>query len=140
MARKIEFEYFPDIHFDNLNQPFVVHRPKISIKLINNRKTSISFLALVDSGSDRNLFPATLGEDVGLKIKTGLQKQIFGIGGHELQSFTHQVTIILKDYSFKTEVDFSFDQDIPLLGREGFFNHFKRIDFKQNKKKIIFRI
>lgn len=37
-----------------------------------------------------------------------------------------------------TEIDFSYEQEIPLLGRIKFFDQFKRVTFKEKEKIIEF--
>ncbi|KKQ34188.1 MAG: hypothetical protein US51_C0049G0005 [Microgenomates group bacterium GW2011_GWA2_37_6] len=56
-----------------------------------------------------------------------------------LYAYLHRVTLHLEGYSFDTLVNFSEEQAFPLLGREGFFNHFKQVvfDYKSKRLRII---
>lgn len=90
---------------------------------------------LIDSGSDRNLFPAQWGEMVGIKINKGRLRKIGGIGKSEpIEAYTHSVVLIIGTYKFQAEADFSYAQAIPLVGREGFFDHFAEVRFCQKDK------
>lgn len=80
------------------------------------------------------IFPAALGELMHLKIKSGEKKIIFGIGDSKIVAYTHQLKVYLGSANFFTEIDFSFEQTTPLLGRDGFFNHFKTVSFNENEK------
>lgn len=108
-----------------------IYRPFVPIKLCYKHQLSKNaFNALLDSGCDQNLFPAELGELVGIRIKKGQQKCIGGIGGIKITAYTHIVKLFLKNYDFDTVVDFSYEQQVPLLGRTGFIDCFKEVTFK----------
>lgn len=92
--------------------------------------------SLVDSGSDRNLFPAEIGENIGIKIKNELSQEVGGIEGIKITAFTHRVKIYLGSYEINTFIDFSYEQKVPLLGRNGFFNYFKNVTFREKDKMI----
>ena len=92
--------------------------------------------ALVDSGSHRNLFPAYVGEKIGFNVQKGIYQNIGGIGGVGIEAFTHPVKIFIRDFSFETFIDFSYKQQVPILGRNGFFNFFTKVIFKE-KERII---
>lgn len=95
---------------------------------------------MVDSGSDRNLFPAKLGELIDIDIKSGDIRPIQGIGNSNIISYTHEIRIYIAGHSFETEADFSYEQQSLLLGREGFFKFFKKIEFKEKEKSVEFRV
>ena len=57
-----------------------VLRPVIPVKLRNNGK-EIEYHVLVDSGADMCLFDAEIGEAIGIDIKKGILKTVFGVGG-----------------------------------------------------------
>ena len=103
-------------------------------------KSSSLFQALIDSGSDRNLFPAEFGEQIGLKVKKGIRAPIDGIGGVRIQAYTHKVYISIENYEFLVSVDFSYEQEMPLLGRLGFFDQFRSIEFRERRKIIEFTV
>ena len=135
MPRSFSFTYFPFPFRDPKDYEIKeIFRPTVPIKIGFGKKVSFAFQALVDSGSDRNLFPASIGEITGLNIRKGVKLEIMGIGRVKIISFTHKVTLYI------VEIDFSYDQEVPLLGRNGFFSMFKRIDFKEKKKVISFKV
>ncbi len=114
-------------------------RPTVPIIIFYKGSPSWDFQALVDSGSDRNLFPAKIGESVGIDIKKGEPRPIRGIGNHDIPAYTHKVKILLGTCSFEAEVDFSYEQQSPLLGRYGSFDAFKNISFSEKRREIIFK-
>lgn len=114
-------------------------RPTVPIIIVYKGSPSWDFQALVDSGSDRNLFPAKIGESVGIDVKKGKVMPIRGIGSHDIVAYTHKVKILIGSCSFEAEVDFSYEQQSPLLGRCGFFDAFKNISFGEKRKEVIFK-
>lgn len=94
------------------------------------------FIALIDSGSDRNLFPSTLGEIMEMKIKSGKIRPIMGIGGKIIFAYMHEIKLYLGSECFVTRADFTYEQEVPLLGRDGFFNYFRRISLFEKEMKI----
>ncbi len=108
--------------------------PFVNIRISYREKLSISFEALVDSGSDRNLFPAYFGEMIGLNFKQDIPKIIIGIGGVRIKAYTKAVKIYLYGHVFDSEIDFSYQQDMFLLGRDGFFNLLKSVKFKEKDR------
>jgi hypothetical protein len=116
-------------------------RPVIEIVLRNPRNESaavIGYEALVDSGSDRNIFPAELAELIGIDLTdTESIRQIGGVvAGERRRVYFHQVEMELGGPGgprFITSIGFMTDfSDIGygLLGRRGFFDRFSFIKFK----------
>ena len=132
------FDYYPD--------PFIeaetgitryVHRPFIPIRLSYAHKMlKFPFNALLDSGADNNLFPAELCEHLGIKLKNKNYQKHIGIGSQGLDAYRHQVTIWVGSYHFQTNIDFAIGQQMPLLGRLGFFKFFKQIIFNERERKM----
>lgn len=116
--------------------------PFIPLRILYGHKLGIAFHALVDSGATRNLLPAAFGEQVGINVRKGKATKILGIGNKEIIAFSHKIKIYLGLNSFETDADFSSEQDIPLLGREGFFNLFQSITFDENFRmlKLILKV
>lgn len=106
--------------------------PIISIRLSYGHKLSFPFSSLVDSGATRNLFPARFGEQIGINIKKGKLVKLLGIGDKEVFAYSHKIKIYLGLKFFETEADFSFEQNLPLLGRDGFFNLFQKVIFDES--------
>ncbi|PIQ70230.1 hypothetical protein COS55_01345 [Candidatus Shapirobacteria bacterium CG03_land_8_20_14_0_80_40_19] len=92
--------------------------------------------ALIDSGSERNLFPAFFAERLNIKVKKGQIQSTRGIGTIVVNAYTHNVKCLLQTISFDTQIDFSYEISVPLLGRDGFFNKFKKIIFEEKCVKL----
>lgn len=107
-------------------------RPYIPIRLSSHHCNPTHPIdALVDSGSDRNLFPKQLGNILGINFKKKKPTKIFGIGGVEILAYSSDINIWINGIKYITETDFSDQQQTPLLGRLGFFNLFKEVIFDE---------
>ena len=133
----IRFDYIADLVIDPSTKKETgrIYRPKIPIRLCYGHNMA-KFLVdcLIDSGSDNNLFPAEWGEVLGIKIQKGKQTSIYGIGNIKIISYCHKVKLYMGTVSIFTEANFIYEQNIPLLGRNGFFNCFKRIIFNDKDR------
>ena len=103
-----------------------IYRPIIPV-LIEYGGKKIGYEALLDSGADWNLFPAVLGEIIGIDIEKGKKLAFGGIGGGEFTAYFHEVTLRVGGWPAKILCGFS--GDIPqkssgVLGHFGFFDHF----------------
>lgn len=134
---EVKFEYLEQVSVEKDGVINIIHRPYIHIRLkYKNRFEKTPFLCLVDSGADRNLFPAEIGELLGVKITSGRKRIHTGIGGIEIDSYIHEMKMFVGGYSFNTEIDFSFDHKVPLLGRHMFFRHFNMITFREKEREV----
>lgn len=118
-------------------------RPLIPIVIsssISHKKSKTPIDCLLDSGADRNLFPASMGENIGIKITKGQKTTHTGIGNSIMEAYRHTISIHCGGISFITSSDFSYQQTIPLLGRDGFFMFFQSITFiNRGKVRLIFK-
>lgn len=117
-----------------------VSRPYINVQICYNHKISKTPVrCLIDSGCDHNLFPAHWGELIDIPIKKGKFAPYRGIGSSSLIAYTHFVTLNIPNtpIQFKTGIDFSYEKQLPLLGRSGFFSYFKRVIFDEENEKCI---
>lgn len=131
--RFLTYDYFKIPYKDEDEQVIrEISIPFVPIRIAFGDRLSLSFRALVDSGATRTLLPGTIGVQAGIDIPTGKRVQVYGIGRKELTAYTHKIKIYLGLMCFETEADFSFEQDIPLLGRNGFFNLFQKVIFDEN--------
>lgn len=132
------FRYLPIPKRDPKTKEIIgeVYYPVIPTRISYGYSLGRVFHALLDSGAGKNLFPAELGELLGMKIKKGKTTSILGIGDIEIKGFTHRIKIFVGTASFETEADFSYEQRVPLLGRNGFFNHFERVIFREDARTI----
>lgn len=109
-----------------------IFRPVVPIRISHGRYISRVIESLVDSGSDWNLLPAYYAEAIGLNFSKTKPVFITGIGGIKVKSFPSKIRLFIEAYSFETEVLFSYEHQIPLLGRKGFFNLFKKVILREN--------
>lgn len=114
-------------------------RPYVPISISKWRRETLPFHALVDSGADFCLFPASFLEVLNIDVKKGKRRVVYGIGEHKIGTYAHKVNLDINGYKFKSTIYFSADQYVPLLGREGFFNKFKEVSFDQKMKKMCFK-
>lgn len=133
MARITGYSYVPQTFQDSKSQKFIqIHLPLIPIKVSNfHSQISPQFDALLDSGSDRNLFPMSLAKYLGINFGKNKLKNIYGIGKNHIKAYPSKIILWLGNKSYETEADFSKEQNIPILGRNGFFNLFKSIKFDE---------
>lgn len=136
------FSYSPAYIIDKNNTVIKVF-DRATLKIIigskkTHRVSSIPLECLIDSGSDMNLFPASWGESIGLKVKKGEPSPVIGIGAVQIESWLHDEIIIHigKKIEITTSVQFSYQQQVPLLGMNGFFDKFARVIFDDEKKQL----
>lgn len=134
MGKITGYSYIPQPFGIDLvtNQLIEIYRPMISVRISEGHgPISLPFDALIDSGSDRNLFPLRFATSVGIQFRKIKPKQVIGIGKIIIDAYTAKVNIWIGTIKYQTEVDFSPQQQTPLLGRDGFFNLFKSIKFDE---------
>jgi len=134
--KDVTFFYISEVGQDlTAGKIFEVLRPKIPVRLsINHNVSKILVDCLFDTGADRNLFPAAWGRSLGLKIEKGKLVKTMGIGGKEIKAYTHPVVLFIQGQKITTEADFTYENNTPLLGREGFMNKFEDIVINEKKK------
>ncbi len=80
---------------------------------------------------------------IGLNVELGKRLPTYGVGGQEILYFYDiKVTLIIKgeSWSFPCFAGFSKKMNykgVGLLGRQGFFNLFKNVEFLENQRKLI---
>lgn len=129
------YPYLPETYLEPLTGTIkAFYRPMIRIRISQNKgQISFPFDALVDSGSDRNLFPVYFAKKLRIIIDKN-PKVIQGIGGVTVTAYPGKISIWIGTRKYETEADFSPEQKMPLLGRNGFFNLFKSIKFDEKNK------
>ena len=105
-----------------------VSRPVIQI-ILKNQGNAIGYNVLVDSGADICLFDQSIGEAIGIDIKSGKVKEVFGVGGKASLYYLHPVTIEVGGWEFTIEAGFMPDvagrvMPYGLVGQKGFFENF----------------
>ncbi|MBI5613938.1 hypothetical protein HY947_03355 [Candidatus Gottesmanbacteria bacterium] len=68
-------------------------RPIISITLRYKQNKPIGYEALVDSGADMCVFPAQIGELLGIKIKNGTSGSLSGVIGKSGKIYYHDIIV-----------------------------------------------
>lgn len=121
----------------------VKYSPIVSTILENKiHRLEFSFDSIIDSGADYCVFPAYLGELIGLNVELGQRLPMYGVGGKEILYFHHIKVIVIIEkqaWEFKCFVGFSKKMNIKglgFLGRQGFFNLFNKIEFLENQRKL----
>lgn len=90
--------------------------------------------AIVDSGANISLFQWEIAELLGLKVSSGGQISLSGIGG-KIQGYLHSIPITVAGKTCRCRICFSRQLKVPLnlLGRDNFFRFF-RVTFDERKK------
>jgi hypothetical protein len=101
--------------------------PFLNIALRYGAHNCVSTSALVDSGSLDTIFPASLGEALGIDITSG---QPFGFSNFNFQrteGFVHKVHLQVTNFPQWIELDVAFIQSevIPILGQIGFYDNYQ---------------
>ena len=117
-------------------------RPIIPIEL--KVKNTISHEVLVDSGADRCIFDAQIGEILGLKVKAGRKEHVIGVTGNEEPLYLHRINIGVGGNYYNTEVGFMYGFYLNqlghgIVGQSGFFNNFVVV-FDYRKQVVELRV
>ena len=99
-------------------------RPIIPVRLKYNGR-SVSYEALIDSGADMCVFPAEIGELVGIDIKKGAVGDLTGVIGNAEKIYYHTIDIELGGNATQVVAGFSYSKNISsfgLLGQSGVFS------------------
>ncbi len=134
----------PQIKFDYFVNPLIVNKrleamyyPIISLRVSSQYKIYPNSLnCILDSGSDFNVMSADIAQSLGINTKKGEKVTHTGIGNINIIAYKHPVTFYLEGYKFKTEVHFSYDHKISLLGRHGFLKFFKKVTFNEKALQV----
>jgi hypothetical protein len=136
----MDFKYrkFP---VDLTNCPFPTKksalRPVIQIDF-ETPTGNFGYLVLIDSGADYCIFHASVGEQLGLDIKSGKLLTFWGTSGEPQKAYFHETTFKIGGISHTCNVGFSYDIEklaYGLLGQDGFFNKWK-VKFEYQKENI----
>ena len=121
---RINYKSFP---FRNRGVPEqrLIWRPILPVKIIYGHAVSKRFEAIVDSGSDYCLFEAGIGEQIGIKIKSGSEGDLGGvISGPRTKVYYHNIKLMVGTDVVEIKAGFPPDLTENLLGQIGFFDHF----------------
>lgn len=103
-------------------------RPVIPIELTSG-DVSIRYEVLVDSGADLCIFHAEIGELLGIDIKQGKPREVFGVGGKASIYYLHKVMIKVGGWPYEIEAGFMPEvsgrrMQYGIVGQSGFFDIF----------------
>jgi hypothetical protein len=125
---KFKYNKFPSI----FTQPQLKKKgrlvPLIPVGVFNKSDFNkfIYIRALIDSGAGFSIFPAAIGEAIGLEIENELVVPIMGINKSTFDSYLHEVVFEVGGWKYETCTCFCHaDTMFPVLGQEGFFSLFK---------------
>ncbi len=117
-----------------------------TILQFQNQRLNFKFPSVIDSGADFCVFPAQLGELIGIDIEKGKKLLTYGVGGKDILNFHHVKVIVIMEnqpWEFSCFAGFSRKMNhkgVGLLGRQGFFNLFSKIEFLENQRKLVLTI
>jgi len=84
------------------------------------------FEALIDSGAAICMFHSSIGQAIGLNISKGEEDETTGVSGKPTKIYLHNVSLYVPGHIIKIRAGFTDELPIAgLLGRVGFFEHFK---------------
>lgn len=94
----------------------------------NPRAITKPFEALVDSGSSICIFTSQLARVLGLSLQSGEKGFTVGVSGERSVIYYHRLALHVAGEVLRVRVAFSEHLPLPgLLGRSGFFDHFRVI-------------
>jgi hypothetical protein len=103
----------------------------------NHRISPYQINAILDSGSNLNLFHSYYGQQLGIKIKSGKLVKIKGIGNMEMDTYVHDVKLRIGQFTIPTKIHFSDYQSLRQIIGTCTFSFFNRIIFHEAKKTLI---
>jgi len=112
--------------------------PYIDVGIFNasDPKKFVYIKALVDSGAGVSIFPAAIGNHIGIKVKNDKIQPIQGINMGMIEVYRHDIVLEVGGWKFKTLAFFTYaDTAMPVLGQIGFFDLFK-VTFNYSKEEI----
>ena len=109
-TRREGFSYYP------LLQAFVRHNVNMQ-----------HVLGLVDSGSVDCVFPASIGELLGIDIRSGRPHEFHGFDLRAVQGFVHNVHLQVAGFTHWVNLDVVFleSEGMTILGQRGFFESYQ---------------
>ena len=73
----------------------------------------------------------SLARHLGINFEKIKSNKVYGIGKGHIKAYPAEIKLLLGTKEYQTEADFSPQQNIPIIGRNGFFNLFKSIKFDE---------
>jgi hypothetical protein len=122
---RVRYTKLPDL----LNPGLYSWYPLIQVCAKHKDKGRV-FHALIDSGAVDCIFPASIGQLLGIDVRSGAPKTYFGLAGQAAHGFRHTISLKVTglDQWKGLEVGFIENDDVmPLLGQTGFFSNYQII-------------
>lgn len=100
-------------------------RPIIPVTL-RVKNASVVYEALVNSGADMCMFPAEIGELLGLDIRQGKRGSLGGVVGQSVDAYYHEIDIEIGGNVTHATAGFTEESrfDHGFLGQRGIFNYY----------------
>jgi len=118
---------------ERVNNGTYVKRPKIKIEL-KGEKGSMTFFALLDSGTDVTIIPKTIADFLGIKYETSQKEPFYGFSKEPFESTETTVTIKLLGKERRQDINLqnipslialTGEEQEPVLGCKGIFEKLK---------------
>ena len=110
----------------------------VDVRLINHHQISTQIIpAVMDSGSSINLFHSYFGQQIGINVNKGKLVKINGIGNIVINTYVHDLTLMVGKFKIITQVHFSDNQRYYQIIGTCTFQQFNRIIFHEAKKILI---
>ena len=103
-------------------------RPVIEI-ILKNQGKSVRYEVLVDSGADLCIFDEEIGSYLGIDVRKGKPREVFGVGGKCSVFYIHPIIIEVGGWPFEINAGFMpsvAGKAMPygLVGQKCFFENF----------------
>lgn len=112
-------------------------RPVVQIDF-ETENGKFGYFVLIDSGADYCLFHASIGEELGLDVKSGKPLTFYGTSGEPQKSYFHKITFKIGGHDHTCEVGFSYEMEklaYGILGQDGFFDKWS-VKFEYHKENV----
>jgi hypothetical protein len=125
------FHYRPALAFDANMGVIVVYRPRVPVRVYGPNGMA-RYIAIVDTGSDRSLFPDSVANDVGISLDYVAFERVTSYGGKTLHAKIVNATIELTGGidAIRWDAQIGFvtfddpDDEVLILGHVGCLDFF----------------
>lgn len=100
--------------------------PMVNVTLKHGRHR-INIDCLVDSGASESLFSTDIATVLGIDLTTAVRQEYLGIGNTVINGYKSKVSLKLSGFDKWIEFEAGFipQNEMPLLGHSGFFEHYE---------------
>jgi hypothetical protein len=101
--------------------------PLLNVALKYGSLNTCSVTALVDSGSLDCIFPASVGQVLGIDVESGTSHQFGNFNLQQTEGFVHRVFLQVTGFPHWIDVDVAFipSEVVPILRQRDFFDNFQ---------------